>query len=299
MGCLSPSSHWSPASTESEKLKIESVSAQVLRENWVIMTLPFMEQQAVYDSFDLSLPIYDPANEEGRSVELSVLKCPVDSYNRQPFNGSGSSSTAHWNDNWARGNYAANAALGFMTYQWHTTRSAAFADSLGWTSSRIRGVMGANASIGFAEMRDGSSNTVLLGEVRAGVVAFDCRGTWAMSGAPSSLWAHGYIGDCYGPNCQILASDDIAACPDIVAQFGSQAALAEQTEMPCSLANYPNMQQTARSLHVDGVHVCLADGSVRWLGNFIHVRPSSYTNPSVWDRLMLSADGYPVDAGAF
>ena len=233
------------------------------------------------------------------------MKCPVDTYNRQPFNGSTNSSTAQWNDNWARGNYAANAALGFMTYRWHAgtaltdPRSAAFADSPGWTSRYARGVMGANASIGFAEMRDGSSNTVLLGEVRSGVVSFDCRGTWAMSGAPSALWCHGYMGDCYGPNCQVLASDDIAACPAIAAVFGGQAELAAKTEMPCSLANYPNMQQTARSMHMDGVHVCLGDGSVRWIGDFIDIRPSSYADPSVWDRLMLSADGHPVAADSF
>jgi len=304
-GIFPPSSCWWPATTEAEKLQIESPTTQVLRENWVIMILPFLEQQALHDSFNLSLPISDTANEPARSTRLSVMLCPEDSYNRKPFNGSGDADTAQWNDNWARGNYAANASLGFMTYRWHAgsgldnPRSAAFEDSPGWVSPKARGVMGANASVGIAEIKDGTTNTVLLGEVRAGVISYDCRGTWAMGGAPTALWCHGYMGDCYGPNCQVLASDDIAACPRIAAHFGGQAELARQTAMPCALASYPNMQQTARSQHVAGVHVAMADGSVHWIGDFIHVRPSSYTNPSVWDRLMLSADGFPISSESF
>ena len=38
----------------------------------------------------------------------------------------------------------------------------------GWTNTKIRGVMGANASVAFSQIRDGSSNTVLLAEIRAG-----------------------------------------------------------------------------------------------------------------------------------
>ena len=72
----------------------------------------------------------------------------------------------------------------------------------------------------------------------------------------------------------------------------------------------PNNQQTARSLHVDGVHVCMADGSVRWISDYIQIFPSSMSagaNPpttykanfSVWDRLISSADGQQIAADAF
>jgi len=38
----------------------------------------------------------------------------------------------------------------------------------------------------------------------------------------------------------------------------------------------------------------MTDGSVRWIDDSIEVRPSTATSLSVWDRLMLSADGMPV-----
>ena len=45
------------------------------------------------------------------------MLCPSDQYNRQPYNGTSASSlTGNTGDGWARGDYAANAAMGYMTY---------------------------------------------------------------------------------------------------------------------------------------------------------------------------------------
>ncbi len=296
-----PSSHWFPATTEAEKRQIESVTNANLRENWVILILPFLEQQPLFDRFNLKQPIPHPDNAAARATRLNVMLCPTDSNNRTPFMGSADSSTAHLGDNWARGNYAANAALGFMTYRYHSgVSAAAFEDSEGWRSRTTRGVMGANASVGIAEIRDGTSNTVITAEVRAGILPFDCRGTWAMSGGPTALWCHGWIGDDYGPNCPVASSDDVLGCPNIRAKMndpgGTELA---RLGMPCANASYPNFQQTARSQHPGGVLVGFADGSVHWISDYIHVRPSSPTDPSAWDRLMLSADSFPLPSGAF
>ena len=304
-----PSSHWFPQTAAN----VEMPNNPNLRENWVILILPFLEQQAVFDKFDLAKPICNDSdtstggtvknNRVARSTKLSVMQCPSDGNSRRPFNGSASSSTSQLGDNWARGNYAANAALGFMTRSWHGgVYSAALPDSEGWQSPQTRGVMGANASVSIEEIRDGSSNTVLVAEIRAGITAYDSRGVWAMSGGcPSALWAHGWIGDDYGPNNNNTRADDVLGCGDLWNQFGGEVALAK-LGMPCSSPGnpgYPNFQQTARSLHAGGVHVCLADGSVRFIGDYISVRPSSTSNFSVWDRLMLSSDNQPISAGAF
>jgi prepilin-type N-terminal cleavage/methylation domain-containing protein len=296
-----PSSTWSPAATAADKAKIETSNNAGLRENWVILILPFLEQQGLFDQFNLALPIPNAANQSPRSVRLSVMLCPTDGNNRRPFNGSSSSLTGNLGDNWARGNYAANAALAFMTYQWHGSGSAAFDDSPGWRSPTFRGVMGANASVGVSEIRDGTSNTVLVGEIRSGLASYDTRGTWAMSGGcPSALWAHGYYGDDYGPNCANSRADDELGCPDLWANLGGEAAVARMG-MPCSSpggSGYPNFQQTTRSLHPGGVQVVLADGSVHFLSNSIDTSTTT-SRASVWDRLMLSADNQPVPAGAF
>jgi len=292
-----PSSHWA------SKNDVNTKNNANLRESWVILVLPFVEQQALHDSFDLKKPISDDANAAARATWLPCLLCPTDTYNRTEFNGSGSSMTNQLGNHWARCNYAANASLGFMRTTSYgiaggINDGCAFPDS-GWADNHLRGIMGANTSVTFAQLRDGSSNTVLLAEIRAGLTAFDARGVWAMAGGcPNSLWAHGYIGDDYGPNNMASSyGDDVIACSDIQAATGGATAL-QSMGMSCSADNWANSQQTARSMHQGGVHSCFADGSIHWLGDCIEVS-SSPTYASVWDRLMLSADGIALDASAF
>ncbi len=294
-----PSSHWA------SKGDVGAKNNPNLRESWIVMVLPFLEQQALHDAFDLTKPTPDAANAAARSTSISCLLCPCDSYNRTTFSGSGSSMTNQMGDNWARCNYAANAALGCMSvnfcgYAYYSglNADAAFPDS-GWADVRIRGVMGANVSVTMAQIRDGSSNTVLLAEIRAGITPFDSRGVWAMAGGcPNSLWMHGYLGDDYGPNNMTSSyGDDVMACSDIQAAMGGIAAVQEMG-MSCSADNWGNHQQTARSMHQGGVHACFADGSIHWLSDFIEISTSA-SYASVWDRLMLSADGLPVNTGAF
>ncbi len=260
-----------------------------LRENWVIKILPFMEQQALHDQFDLSLPISDPANQTARSMHVSEMICPTDTYNTKPFNGSGHAPTAHLNDNWARGNYAANGALAHRGQ----------ADSPGWKSNTRRGVMGVNCSVGIKRIRDGTSHTILLGEIRAGVVPEDERGTWAMGNCASALWGHGGVfGDAFGPNCTMINADDSLGCSRAQAAFGGAAALA-QKGMGCFNGDMASGQQAARSLHVGGVNTGFADGSVHFIGDDIQSIPSTDQELSVWDRLNASSDGQPVSANAY
>ena len=286
-----PSANWNPATAAN----IQTTNNPNLRENWVIMLLPFLEQQALHDAFDLSLPIPDPVNQPARGTKLSVMLCPSDGYNRRDFDGSQYSQ----GPGWARGNYAANATLGKMTLTGHSgIEAAAFPESEGWKSSFVRGVMGANCSVSIEEIRDGTSNTILVGEIRAGVVSVDPRGVWAMSGGcPSALWAHGWIGDANGPNAPWEAADDTNGCSDTQAAVGGIQKLAKMG-MPCAVGSRPNYQQAARSLHVGGVHVGLADGSVHFISNHIQLGTSS-SNLGVWDRLNLSADGLPISAASY
>ena len=103
-----PSSHWASASD------VEVSNNPNLRESWIVMVLPFLEQQALHDMFDLTRPTPDPRNAAARGTWVAALLCPSDAFNRTAFSGSGSSMTNKMGDNWARGNYAANAALGYM-----------------------------------------------------------------------------------------------------------------------------------------------------------------------------------------
>jgi len=295
---------------------IDQTNHNRVSENWVILILPYMEQQGLYDRFDLTKYVTHPVNAAARGTEIPIMKCPEDSNSRQQFNGSKSSGTNALGDGWARGNYAANAALGYMTYLIHNSGSqydgaggwaVDGAGKRNWPKERLCGVMGAagkesqaaswrrDASLSLGAIRDGASNTVIVAEIRSGVVDFDLRGTWALGGGcASALWAHGYIGDCNGPNTSQIAGDDVWGCSNVQNAVGGADVLARMG-MGCYGGNGNNRQATARSMHDGGIQCLFADGSVHWINDFINIQPAF----SVWDRLMLSRDGKTIPTGAF
>jgi prepilin-type N-terminal cleavage/methylation domain-containing protein len=278
-------------------------SANPPYKNWVIDVLPYAEGKTIVLGMDLKKPISDPVNAVGRATPLELMRCPADPYNLIPFDGTQSSETNVFGSNWGRGNYAANASLGFMV---NGTGSNNAGNPNIWRGQFEAGVMGANVALKATDIHDGASKTILLAEVRAGIVPFDCRGTWAMSGSPTSLWACGWDGDDNGPNYNAVNSnytnnlgyaDDCEACSAIEAKVGGAIALAKMG-MSCSQDDWPNWQGTARSMHRDGVNACLADGSTLFISDFIQTG-TSQSNLGVWDKLLLSNDGQPIRAGSY
>ena len=86
-------------------------------------------------------------------------------------------------------------------------------------------------------------------------------------------------------------------CSDVETAVGGEINLTAMG-MSCSPTNYPNWQQTARSLHPGGVNTCFADGSVHFISDFIQLGTGP-GNLGVWDKLNLSYDGQPIDAGSY
>ena len=230
------------------------------------------------------------------------MLCPSDTYNRNLFNGSGSSHTNQLGDGWARGDYAANAGAGFMTYSSQAGFNAANPTGA-WANRYVGGIMGTNTSQRIEDIHDGASNTILVGEIRAGVTPFDCRGVWAMSGAcPSALWADGYHGDDNGPNSNAIMGDAVMSCTDVNTAVGDASGVKlAQLGMACSTANSANWQQTVRSMHSGGANIGLADGSVRFISDFVEIGTDG-TAPGclgVWDKLLLSSDNQTLDSSKY
>lgn len=277
--------------------------------NWVINLLPYMDQMALYDSFDFTQPISHINNRRPRNAPLEIMICPTDINTVRPFNASISSDTSHFGDTWARGCYGANAGVGMLSASAHCgdiDGHGCSAKPANWSYHKIRGMMGANISSRARDVTDGLSNTVMVTEIRAGIHEMDVRGVWALGGAgPSAVAAHGFFGDARGPNCGHYRGDDITGCKSLQSAVGSTDEstgenFLEMQGMGCyaGTSSSPNRQSCPRSLHPDGLFVCMGDGSVHWISDFIEV--SNSTNYfSIWDRLMLASDGEIVSMNEY
>ncbi len=212
-----------------------------LYENWVILILPQMDQMPLRQAFGTVTSPYNgfaaiqssTASQTAAGTNLAIMLCPSDTFNRSPFIGSTAPSGGTSNFGsfpWARGNYGANGSLAYMSFnspifsQTYNGVDIAHGAAAAWNSrSYCQGVMGVNVSLRIDDIKDGASNTILVGEIRAGVTSYDPRGIWAMAGAcPSSLWCHGYLTDANGPNCNMANSDDILTCTDVQNAVGAR-----------------------------------------------------------------------------
>jgi prepilin-type processing-associated H-X9-DG protein len=142
-----------------------------------------------------------------------------------------------------------------------------------------------------ADLKDGTSSTVVGSEVLAGVkddckepaAIWDARGLWAWPMMGSFCYTHRYtpnssVGDTmwYNPGQDIeCVSDPFAG-------------------MPCNTAggtNYETYQAAARSRHLGGVNAVFADGHVTFVADTI--------NWNVWRWLGAIADGHAIPAEVY
>lgn len=300
-----------PLNKKNQYQDLDACSFSNQRENWVILTLPHMDQIALYNeivdliSNDETKPVSDngmtpksgKANyakmEELRSREINSFLCPSDRNNRTPFIDSNGTS-------WGRLNYGANIGLQLCHLMGNLTY---------WQDTSLRGVMGPRFTVTPEQISDGCSNTILFAELRSGLNNMDSRGTWALGGAgPSAMCANGSIrGDAAGPNNLHAYGDDVQYC----GSMGVDVNEAVRLGMPCDHGASSNNQAATRSMHVGGVNTAFADGSVHWISNDINIHKSvdpniadfgvnqSVTKYSVWDCLMLSADGKTISVDQY
>jgi prepilin-type N-terminal cleavage/methylation domain-containing protein/prepilin-type processing-associated H-X9-DG protein len=261
--------------------------------NWAVFLLPFIDQGPLYQEYAANVTNYTASGGNDQSWRgmavnsLAVMVCPADASNHNvPFGLNLSAGTpATTITGWARGNYAANAGVSWFNYTVGGNNSTA---PQSYTASNWGGPFGINWGAQFTDIIDGTSNTVLLNEVRVGINSSDRRGTWAMGLASSSVTCANATGDATNPNDINEYSDDIEDCAALRTAAGLGTTGLGPLMMGCSddnlPNNWPNWQGQARSSHMDrSVNACFADGSVRLI-------PQSIPQ-SIWAAILNSNDG--------
>jgi len=289
--------------------------------NWIMSILPYIEETATRDGFDpkvfqnFAVAVNDPgagnANITARGTIIPVLLCPSDPFNQIRFEGFGG--------NWGRTDYAANAGRAMLhglipnptpaTPNPKSPKDAYMSgpddnNNNGWVDGCQRGVMGPNASVAIKRITDGTTKSIMLGEIRAGVTPYDSRGTWALGHAGASILAaygSGRTFDDNGPNSTDYYGDDVYA-DDCATGSGSFCNVSganpvtSNENMGCAGGSSPGApsgamdQQTVRSKHPGGVHVAFADGSVQFITDDIETTGCTGVCCVAWDYMIASAD---------
>jgi prepilin-type N-terminal cleavage/methylation domain-containing protein/prepilin-type processing-associated H-X9-DG protein len=294
--------------------------------NWVVMILPFLEQQTLFNSSNVlaypgwngpystpnaksasnaSLYNMDWANVTLRTTRLSVFVCPTDA-NNQPGSFFYTSSdlsnfpsfapkdqrTGTPLTNWARGNYG---SIQGATDTDHLANGDDGLSSAPFPGSSKKGMMGANYGVRIAEVLDGLSNTAMIGELRSGLNSMDIRGTWAMGFSGASMAGHAKN---YNPTPNNKLGLSPPKCGDGgdelqgSAQFAPMFPTAAQQGMGvnCGSGMF-NSGGQVRSLHPGGVNVGFGDGSVRFIKDSI--------SNQVWFGVLSSKNNDIVGADQF
>jgi prepilin-type N-terminal cleavage/methylation domain-containing protein/prepilin-type processing-associated H-X9-DG protein len=227
--------------------------------SWVVQILPFLEESALFNQFDLRNSVVRQA-QDPQAFQIATFLCPSDDsigrYFQHP--------SLTRNKLFAKGNYAAYVSPFHVEFQ-----------------HEFPGALAANRRQRIASIEDGISRTLVLAEVRTRENPRDQRGAWALPWNGSSVLAfdmhHDYsagerakftgdplsLGQTQPPNNEGPNVDMLYDCPDV--------AKAQVERMNCARyaidVDSTYLSAAPRSQHVGGVNVCFLDGHVGFLTN--------------------------------
>ena len=239
---------------------------------WGLMILPFLEQSALYQQFDASLPLWSPSHVTPLKTRLPAFLCPSAVGGDSGFDLRRYTS----GNNESPGNPQSYSPSIFLSHSHYVTmagtqgpwaRPAAYAADFsvpepipGFGSATIDGVFYRNSRIRFADITDGTSNTVFLGE--------------HTSRLSDKTWT-GVVP--FGVTCRkrngVLTDDCDSGGALVQAHSGPDRH--DHPEVIIHQPNHPAQHaDQLESDHLSGCHCLLGDSSVRFI--------SQYSDGFVW-----------------
>ncbi len=212
--------------------------------NWMIAILPYIEQSALYDSYDLSYTNESPENRAVRETKVAAYVCPSDYTVDEPIvPASGPAAAA--GAKYAPGSYRAVSGRSDDGMNYLDSEMMYDYDRNSRGPIHVVGVWGYGCET-MAHVRDGTSNTLLVGEHST-----------ATSPGRRTFWAYSFA---YYSQSGVAAQErilwgDYDRCVEAGGIGGDN---------PC--------KRGWGSFHPGGLHFVLCDGTVRFLNSTIDVQ---------------------------
>ena len=215
-----------------------------LRQSWFYAVLPFMEQQALADTYQQHIGSssrtgsFSYTNMPDKAVVVPGFMCPSDGANPKVHNGSSTS-----NQQGFHGNYVLNGGSTFFNEGGNTN------------SANLNGLFQVLSGVRIEDIRDGASNTLLASELilvpdgTVGTGQEDIRGRYHNVRHAGALFSTRYPPNTSEPDRHNYCINNIK-------------------QAPCTYTG-TDVIVSARSYHSGGVNTALADGSVRFVSNSI------------------------------
>lgn len=261
-------------------------------QSWVVLILPYIEESALSRQINRSTSILEqPGDPQARII--GTMLCPSDSAEQIPFK-----NFTFTNDkSLAKGNYAAYVSPQHVEMQ-----------------SVDKGALNAHPNHSRRDIKDGTTKTIVLAEVRRRAREDDARGAWALPWCGSSLLAF----DLHPKERGVEIVDDVRYeyrsqfVPDLTTLGGTQrpnnqgpavdmlyicndAADAQFVEMPCLEYGAAEgdffFSAAPRSQHIGGVFGTCLDSSVFFLKDDVDELVMAYLI-SINDGQLINEEDY-------